>query len=160
MLNPKVVVLEVWTYIGASPGASHWRGALTCGSTRVVLSTKLTKRSLARVIKSFREGAMDVRAKMLEVGDKVEFFVEREDVVGCAIKQWKKHFPDALVLLEGYAGYAEPKQILDGVEPEVAKILNRAAERYEIVGDTMPETAEKLNRQWHKTLKLWIEAHQ
>lgn len=58
-----------------------------------------------------------------EEGVKSNRFNDREEAERLAIKVWKEHYPDAVVLVRGSSAVVDPRYVLDG-PPSITRKLN------------------------------------
>lgn len=123
-MNNKIVVLHISSYAGISAGAIHCYGSLNCRDKRIELKQKVTEKNVL---------SLSMRDFKYEIGTMTERFECEEDVRVIARRQWRKFFPDAVLLLEGSAACGDPQRCLVG-PVDLKKEINRLKKAGEKVG--------------------------
>ena len=106
MTSNQIVYLEITSWYGISIGAEHYYGKLSGSDTVVELERTLTSRQAKELNK---KDSM----KYLKEGSKTGRFDTKEEIIEVALFEYKKHFPDAKILILGRSSLAEPQKILD-----------------------------------------------
>lgn len=112
MNNNDIVYLEISSFEGISIGATHYYGKLINNTERIELAKKITKSN----IDSFK-------CDYYNIGDYTERFLNEEEVIKNAKKNWKKYFPNAIVLIKGFKSILDPQECIAG-DNKWKKIIN------------------------------------
>ncbi len=120
MSRIKRVHVHVTTYRGISPGATHYYGRLVCTGGDPYdheLRHLLSKKEAAEM----NDGESSLSEFMqYEVGEESTRFSTRSGVIDAALAEWKDFHADAIILILGSVGIAEPQQVLAGPQ----KLMN------------------------------------
>lgn len=105
------VFLRIRSFVGYSPGASHFYGELVCpgaklGEYRKSISHRLTKREAKELTKMHSSGYT------YKEGYISQAFVTKDDIRVAAIAQYRELFPAATRLLEGDPVYPDEQKII------------------------------------------------
>lgn len=111
VIREKICILEISSFAGYSIGAEHFYGTLICGNKRIELKRMLSRKE-AKYLND-KNGVYGAYKLSWRAGDMVNMFNEKESIVRVAIKEYKQHFPDAVVLLRGTPACVDPQEILD-----------------------------------------------
>lgn len=161
MNDDQIVTLEISTLVGVSLGAQHFYGKLKgeVGEdyTVVDLTHSLTTKQARELSKAhgwqYKKGAPS------------PCFDTKDDIREAAKKVWRKHYPDAIMLVEGQSTYYEPKTILDYPEEVPAKeieLLNKMVDGYKEMDEILTQSKEdwkkrdELNAMWEKGVRMSI----
>lgn len=149
-----IVYIETSTWSGISPGAIHIYAELRCNGESISLTKKLSARSAATVNKS-REGLL---YRPFKAGDDVDFFDSYEEIEKIALRQWKKEFPDAEILILGSASACDPQKVLFHPTPNVIIEANQLYDEFESFEGYQYKKnwpkAEEIQEQWDRLLEL------
>lgn len=138
-----IIHLQLRTWIGLSPGASHYYAELKPGDGEPVsLGYKLSEAQAAAVNKAARESWF--KSFQYHPGDWYEGFSSKSHAIEIAKSVWRKHFPNGTFLLLGYTVNVEPKPILDGTVENLDDLKNEASR--------IIEACEKLG--WYDNSKV------
>ena len=118
----KIAYLEISNWTGLSLGAVHYYGKLVCDGQRIQLKKELSR----------AEALFLSRDWHWEKGDTTERFCMKGELKDLAIRTWRDHFPDAIMLIEGRAWLVEPQHVLDG-PAEIKRRINALAAEAEKV---------------------------
>ena len=130
--------LEISDWVGLSLGAVHYYGKLVCNGQRIQLKKEI---SAAEALSLSRDWHW-------EKGDTTERFRMKGELRALAIRTWRDHFPDAVMLVEGYVWRVEPQPVLDG-PTEMKKRINILAAEAEKVDYWNDEVAmQRICDEW------------
>lgn len=131
MRSPRICYLKITSFSGLSLGATHYYGALQCGDCETELEHRLTRREAIAYNKVERRIKPNGTFIYRE-GQKTRGFTSENDIIELAIETYKKHFPNAEILLLGERGYHEPCRVLDAPESFKREMnaLNAEAESF------------------------------
>jgi hypothetical protein len=129
MNESRIVYLEISSFIGRSFGAIHYYGCLSghCPEYKKVrLERKLSAREAAELNKVhdwrlYREGYL------------YEGFDTKDEIMHLALSDYKKHFPDADILIMGSSAIADPQPVLDG-PPDFKDMVNAWVDEADRIG--------------------------
>ena len=128
----EIVFLTVSSWRGVSIGAQHYYGRLSLieGSQSFDVVYKLSKED-AEHFNNFwsLEGSKELIG--YEEGEETSRFRSEKKLITAAKRQFRKHFPNAKVLVLGDRGVVEPQPILVGprqFKSEINKLAKRAKE--------------------------------
>lgn len=144
--------LHISSYVGISPGASHYYGSLHYYNNKgEYKDIKLKHRLTAEEAK-----LLSGQDFTYEKGEWSERFNSEDEIRELALKEWKKRFPDSVILLEGSSSCASVQHCLGGPRELKAKInvLFKEAEKidwYEKDEDLMT----KIDDDYMNLLKAW-----
>lgn len=115
-MNKRVVYLEISSYIGLSPGASHFYGRLTRGGgdDHIDLVYSLSEKQATEINKTYRRLYPGDDLLLVRPGQKYSGFFSKEAIIKQAKKEWKKHYPDGELLILGRSSVADPQHVLEG----------------------------------------------
>ena len=146
-MHSKVVVLNITTYAGYCVGASHYYGALHSRDKRIELGFILTKKTAPLVSHKdyqYKAGQRSIR------------FISEKDIRRVARREWKKNFPDSILLLEGTPACGDPQRCLEGPK-ELKKEINRLKNTAEKIGwyEGDDEGMTKISDEYMNLLRTW-----
>lgn len=127
----KVVFLEIRTWTGICPGfAEHFYGAVAVDyKTRHELMHKLSSSEAQAMNRKERGNGCSYRYRK---GTESYSFWNEADIIEVAKKVYKKHFPDAEVLLKAPHSTCDPVPVLDG-PPEFMELGNAIVAKAEAI---------------------------
>lgn len=147
-----VAFLNLTTFAGIAPGASHWYASIEFREERTDLTHVISARESAAMNKS--DSRWDREAGW-SPGDRTSRYRSKEDAIRVAREGWREIAPDAKILIEGSSGYAEPQPVLDGLPVEIMDELNALFQRCEDLGwwdDGRIDQVKKISEEWFGTL--------
>ena len=127
-------VLEITSWSGISAGAQHYYGSLHGGVDEEYRSVRVCRRlsaESARKLNAQRDRGDD--APGFAAGMTTECFDSEAHVRITARRQWRKLFPNAVVLLEGQSAVCDPQRCIAG-PPAVRRAINAFVAEAEKVG--------------------------
>jgi len=150
-MNDKIVVLHISSFVGISPGAIHYYGSLNSRSKTIELKYILTDKTAELLSK---------KDYCYKAGMKTERFSSEKDIRRVARREWKKNFPDSIVLLEGSSSCVDPQKCLNGSK-ELKGEINRLWRMGEKIGGYEGDEKEmtKISDEYMNLLKknkLWV----
>lgn len=122
-----IIHLELNTWIGSAPGASHFYAQLKPElgeGSPVSLGYNLTTRQAIAVNKSLVSNGFSTR---YDAGDWYEGFISKDLAIKVAKKTWRNYFPGGTFLVLGERSSIEPKPILDGAVDNIDAIKEESA---------------------------------
>ena len=153
--NKYCVYLEITTWQGLSIGAEHYYGKL-CGYNKgehiSVELKKVMTREDARILNKKDS------AHCWEEGETTDRFDTEEGIKKIARKEWKKHFPQAKIVVEGREGVIEPQPIFVGPSDYKRKINAWAKKAEEINYWDNEKVMEALCSKWERLSKQYFAA--
>jgi len=105
------VYLQITSWAGVSIGAEHSYGEL-CGYNGKEDQTIELKKALTREDARLLNKKDSTYGRLWKEGELTKRFNTEEEIIKIAKKEWKKHFPQAKVLIEGRSGILEPQLII------------------------------------------------
>ena len=149
-INRAVVYLEIASYRGLVGGAIHFYGTLRDeGKTRVDLTYKLSARQAAHF--SQRDGF----GYTWNRGMRSSRFESEDALRDVAIREYKTHFPQATILVEGNRATAGPRYPLDGPPKFLTDALKLWNEAERIGWWDNDAKMDKLWRDWQSLLTAY-----
>lgn len=150
----EIAYLGLTSFIETNPIASHYYADITFQDEKYDLLHKLSRREAADMNKS--DGKKADNTLSWSPGDELSRYTSKDDAVLHAKRQWRKLVPDAQVLIEGSAAYAEPQLVLDGLAPETTEELNKLYQECEDLGwwdDGNTKEVKAISKRWHDVIK-------
>lgn len=156
-----MVILEITSFIGTSPGAIHYYGKLIDehNDKRADVAKELTTAEARHL----NEGDFSKAWKKGHLSERIE----TKDKVRTAAKMiWRKEFPDSKVLVEGSWTTNDPKIIIDTTFPAGTKsfVLNALANahyeywyRLDELREDYWKVLDNLHEAWEKLFVEWME---
>jgi len=148
--SKKVVTLEITSWVG-SIGAIHYYGKLCCSGDKISVSKKLTTKEA----KELNRCDMFKSSYLPSSTDRLK---SPNEIRKLAKKQWKRFFPEAVVLLEGMYACCDPQIVL--VAPREAKeCLNDLYDETERIGgwDGDEKAMKKICKQWDVEMEKLVK---
>jgi hypothetical protein len=146
--NSKVVYLEITTFRGVSIG-QHYYGRLT-GQYRRSDDVSLRKVMTSREAKWLTR--FDSHGYTYRKGDRTSRFDLVEDIRKLALKEYKEHFPNCEILIEGDHIVAQPQLVLWCIDPADMEQMNKIYQDGEdLCGwdwDKEDSTLRRLLKEW------------
>ncbi len=160
MNHNQVVYLDITSFSGVSIGAEHYYGKLVCSGDEyktIELEKKLTSRQAKELNKKDGYGSV-FRADSL-----TGRFDTEQEIISLAIVEYKKHFPEAKILLLGDSASAEAKKVLDAPSKELQEKCNALFNEQKKIGwinrggffyrtEEGEEKAWDLYKQWNRLI--------
>jgi hypothetical protein len=162
-IDENIVYLEVNSWEGYSPGARHYFGHLIGyiddKYTSIELSRKITNKEAIKINKLDKEYGKNVDWFKWKEGMHSNSFEKEDDLKNFAIKEYKKYFIKARILLYGNSAYVEPHYILDSDNKEFADILNKMEKEYFSFGEEAYnlKIGKSINDNWHIFLANFLD---
>lgn len=155
-----LVYLEIESWTGLCHDAIHCYGNLIGNisedvnkeDTSIRLQRTITEKEAILENKK-RRSRCSLRTK---VGDKTDGFVEEKDLIKFAIRNWKKYFPNASILIKGRPVIAEPQTILVGpskLKSEVNKLVKAADKLGRYEKEENDKEMDIISDKWIKLMK-------
>ena len=155
----QIICLSVSSYVGTSVGAEHYYGKLSNydydDTTEIQLMRKIIE-------EKERQHLSKKLQHPLKIGYAVEGFTTEQHVIDVAIQEYKKHFPDAKVLLLGERRRMRPHKILRGPR-QLKTQCNRIYREYEgiykkidVLSYSKPHLTQKLDNRIDQLVEEWI----
>lgn len=133
-----IATLEISTWRGVSIGAVHYYGKIRCYPSEVPdldIERVLTKDAAFKLTKQKNAGRNPERCWFdYSEGDKSNEFDSKDEIREIALRVWKEHFPDAVMLQEGRSAVADPQRVLAADDPKLMIKFNKMWERAEEIG--------------------------
>jgi len=139
--------------LGASYGAEHYygeiKGYLDDKIESVFVEGKMTKREAAELSKKDEWE--------YEKGDTKSRFKTKEEILELAPGIWKKHFPDAIILIRGHFAVVDPREILVAPDEDFKTKCNIIWKKSADIGGwdgTQEDLMREICKEWDA---LWEE---
>lgn len=151
LIDHHVVCLEIQSWRGISFNATHYYGKLRSYAsngqfTHADVEQVMTAEVAARLNKK------DDTNGLYEAGDTTGRFDTRAAVIEAAVAQWRKSFPQGLILVEG-RHWRDPCPVLVAPTPEFSQSAAGLWNQYRLWRDPYrqaPKTAVKLEARWER----------
>ena len=141
--NKYICYLEITTWVGLSPGATHSYGKLRCDKDSVSLKRRVSKEENSRLKDRF------LHTKTTEA------FNSEKSLIAKARRVWKKHFPNATHLCLGNSSYIEPHKTLVGPHKKHLNRMYRMAEKAGFYNNQKNNDAiDKLGDLWYELILI------
>jgi hypothetical protein len=161
MRNKRVAYLETRSWIGYVAGASHYLGMLWCNGKEFELQRKIDKEEAIQLNKEFmRRIGVD---GAYSPGDYTNGFLSREHLLKVAIKEVKKQFPDALVLIESSHVVCSFEPVVWAKDRKIKTDLNKLYKKAEKIGffdGGREKDADLIDKEWKDILNKYIEENE
>lgn len=118
-----VVCIEISSFAGVCPGASHFFAQLCSRDLRIELTHALTRPQALELNKK-------LETRLFRAGNHSSTFFSQQEIIDEAKEVWRQHFPDAKVLILGRIAVCEPQHVLVGPRGYQGPV-NRLAKRRE-----------------------------
>lgn len=152
----KIVYLHVSSFMWiGSLGAEHYFGSLYCNFEDELKETKLTHKLTEKQAKSLNDKlGFDGGFFLYNKGQESEQFWTEAAIESVALKTYKKHFPQAAVLIRGDFAACGPQEILD-CPTEYRKRLEELYDEAVEIGfyENDFEEMSKITDKWDKVIK-------
>lgn len=151
--NETVVYLSLSTFAGIVPVATHYYAKLKTSSEKEVeLKHRITAKEAKEL--NYVDSGLSYWA-----GELSSRFPNEETARKAGIKDWRKHFPKGIVLIEGDPVYLDPSPILRGRVKSLRVIVNKWRElggfdRYSYIWERHKKKANDLCKSWDKLLEV------
>ena len=138
-IRDHIVYLELTTWEGYTPGASHYYGKLSYDDERIELEN---------------DGSDDYFIR----------FESKADILSKAMRVWKELFPKATILVEGRCTVMQPQKVLicpdDKYMIETNSLYNIIEANYDRRGDFISEEVYDVAlTEWEKMNKEYVEEY-
>jgi len=148
-----VVYLEILSFRGYCPGATHYYGNLFCSYREEGVKRKLFYRLSRKQAATFNKYNRSVYGKYKK-GDLSERFFDEKDLIKEARKTLKKEFKDADLLIFGSSSVIDPQEILVGPRNLKTKANQIWRKTEKISWEENEKEMRKLSREWENLLGL------
>lgn len=157
----KVIFLKITSYIGISPGASHFYGELIPQdrSDSVNLRYVLSERRATRINRDIKHNSPgDYDLMKVYPGQFYGGFYSEEEIIRLAKREWRDRFPEAEMLVLGDRSSAEPQLVLEGPKKD-KETINRWFEKCEYLNwDYDNPLVEEITEDfWKYWCEFWNE---
>lgn len=145
----KIVSLEISSWRGISIGAVHYYGKLICypgDYSEVEILRTLDEDAAFKLTKQKNNNKNPNFFVEYTKGMKVKEFDNPGEIKEIALKIWKKHFPDAVILQEGRSGIAMPQITLAADDKDLMKQINEWANRIEELGGYDRDNGDEVDK--------------
>jgi len=154
-----IAFLNLTSFAGAVPGASHWYATLWFNKERHEVAHELSQREAALMNKSDGKDADD--GFIWSPGDIASRYRSKEDAIRVAKEKWSEIAPEAKALVEGENYVAEPQPILAGLPVEIMDELNALFNKCESLGwydEGNDADVEKIYDEWKVRIEEELNA--
>jgi hypothetical protein len=144
-----IAFLNLTSFVGAIPGASHWYATLCFNKERNEVAHELSQREAALMNKSDGKNADD--GFIWSPGDIASRYRSKEDAVRVAKEKWREIAPEAKALMLGDIYVGEPQPIIAGLPVEIMEELNALFNKCESLGwwdEGNDAEVEKIYEEW------------
>lgn len=150
------MVCQVSTYEGLCPGAIHYYGTLKASDRSYkyqIKSVEVVRNLSASEADKLNLSQRDDAPKYKK-GETSNKFNSEESLLKEAIRQWKRHFPKARLLLRGSFATCGPQVVLDCKDAKLRerlKALYKQAEQIDFYENDF-ERMDEIAKRWDKAL--------